>query len=228
MIVFLLASAGALSACETTSEIDTAAQIALAEKKVAMVEPYVEEGETNIYDRQVPYFGGSAAAVGVLALINTAFLFADMADSSDIGRHVSIYKVDGRAESHVKQDALLPPGRYRLGVKHCHEGSLKPPCSQLVNLEFEAVGGEIYQLVLLNGTGVMLREKWSKLPVAWGDAGAVTAEAYQTCLLDEQARRRRAENKRLEDSYVEGDVMEDVRQHCRETHPLSYQRSLSP
>ena len=194
-----------------------------------MVVPHVEEGEESFYNSgHIPYYGGSLAGLGVATLINMGFLFADIADKSDIGRHLSVFEVDGREDRHEKRELLLSPGRHRLGVKHCHDGTLKPPCSHLVNLEFEAKAGEVYELVLLDGRGVLLRESGSGLPAAWGDAEAVTAESYQTCVIEEEARRKRGDGTREDEGYADADVLGDAEGHCREAHPASYQRSLSP
>ncbi len=194
-----------------------------------MVVPHVEEGEESFYDSgHIPYYGGSLAGLGVATLINMGFLFADIADKSDIGRHLSVFEVDGREDRHEKRELLLSPGRHRLGVKHCHDGTLKPPCSQLVNLEFEAKGGMAYELVLLDGRGVLLREAESELPVAWGDAEAVTAEVYQTCVIEEEARRKRGNGTREDEGYAEVDVLEAAQGHCENAHPASYQSSVLP
>ena len=231
LFAMLALLAGALSACGTTSEEETSWEEVLATKDVALVLPHVEEGQESFYD-QTPFCSycgaGSLAGLGVATLVNLGFLFADIADKSDIGRHLSVFEVDGRAESHERKELLLSPGRHRLGVKHCHDGTLKPPCSKLVNLEFEAKAGMAYELVLLDGSAVLLREMGSGLPAAWGDGEAATAEAYQVCVVEEEARRKRGGGTREDEGYAEADVLKDAEAHCQEAHPASFRASLDP
>ena len=229
LLALLVLLGGGLSACAASSKPETSWEGVLATKDLAMVVPYIEDGEKSFYDNNyVPYYGGNLAGLGVATVINMGFLFADLADKSDIGRHLSVFEVDGREDIYEKRELLLSPGRHRLGVKHCHDGTLKPPCSQLVNLEFEAKGGMVYELVLMDGRGVLLREVGTGLPAAWGDAEAVTADAYQVCVIEEAAGRKRGDGTRQDEGNTEADVVKDAESHCQEAHPASYQASLAP
>lgn len=230
-LVLALAVTVTLGACGISAKQRSDWDTSLVTEDVAMVLPYVVDGGKSHYrSSHMPltgYYGGGLAAVGISSLIGLALVAADTADKSDIGRHLSVFEIDGSDSSYAKQKLLLSPGRHRLGVKQCHEGTLQPACSRLVNLEFEAKGGVVYELVLLDGGAVLLRERESGLPAAWGDAEAATAEAFQMCVIAEEAKQKRGEGARKDESYLDADILEDVQGFCQAAHPASYQASLT-